>query len=100
MEVLERIKQLCNEKGWSMYKLAEESMLTQSTISNMFVRKSYPSIPTLIKICEALGISLAEFFLEKETSTQTTEEKILIENYRKLTPKNKEAINKLISNLQ
>ena len=99
MEVLERIKKLCNERGWSMYKLAEESMLTQSTISNMFVRKSYPSIPTLMKICEAFGISLAEFFLDKDNNITTAEEKILIENYKKLSPKNKAAVNKLISNL-
>ena len=100
MDVLERIKKLQEERGWSMYKLAEESMLTQSTLSNMFVRKSYPSIPTLIKICDAFEISLSDFFADSNESDFSTDEIMLLNNYRKLSNKNKEAVKNLVSNLK
>ncbi len=61
-EVLERVLSLTKQKGWSLYKLALEAGITQSTITNMFSRKTYPSIKTLMQICDALGISLSEFF--------------------------------------
>ena len=62
MEILERINNLKNERGWSIYKLAEESGITQSTLANMFSRKTMPSISTLKQLCDAFGISLAQFF--------------------------------------
>lgn len=86
MDILERIDKLRIEKGWSLYKLAEESMLTQSTLSNMFIRKTLPSISTLMSICNGLNISMAEFFSEGDKSP-TAEENILLENYRKLSKK-------------
>ncbi|MEG9430211.1 MAG: helix-turn-helix transcriptional regulator, partial [Christensenellaceae bacterium] len=62
IDVLERILELKNERGWSLYKLADEAMLTQSTLSNMFTRKTMPSLYTLNQICEAFGITMSEFF--------------------------------------
>lgn len=47
MDILDRITELREERGWSVYKLAEESGLTQSTLANMFSRKTMPSIATL-----------------------------------------------------
>ena len=51
-----------NERGWSEYRLAKESGLSQSTISNLFVRNTLPSIATLEIICKSFGITLAQFF--------------------------------------
>ncbi|MEG9430655.1 MAG: helix-turn-helix transcriptional regulator, partial [Christensenellaceae bacterium] len=62
MDVLERINALRKERGWSIYRLADEAMLTQSTLSNMFTRKTMPSLYTLNQICEAFGITMSEFF--------------------------------------
>ena len=83
MEILEKIDKLRKERGWSIYKLAEESCVTQSTMANMFSRHSTPSIWTLSMICEAFGITLSQFFEEGE-SKYTTEELMLLSNYRKL----------------
>ena len=47
MNVQNRIKQLMEERGWTDYRLAKESGLSHSTISNMFKRNNAPSIPTL-----------------------------------------------------
>lgn len=98
MDILERIDKLRIEKGWTLYKLAEESLLTQSTLSNMFIRKTQPSIATLTSICNGLNISLSEFFAE-ETTTPSVEESVMLNNYRKLSNKHKTAVNNLIKDL-
>ena len=50
MDILKRINQLREEKGWTMYKLADESMITQSTLANMYTRNTMPSLSTLLAI--------------------------------------------------
>lgn len=95
MDILNRIEELRIAKGWSMYKLCNEADLTPSTITNMFSRGTYPSIPTLINICNALEISLSDFFGENN-SNFSEEEYLLIKDYRKLNKKQKSAIKQLI----
>ena len=98
MDILEKIDKLRIKKGWTLYKLAEESEITQSTLSNMFIRKTQPSIATLTNICNGLNISLSEFFAE-ESTPPSTEEATMLTNYRKLSNKHKIAINNLIKDL-
>lgn len=43
----QRIRQLMDERGWTIYRLAQESKLSQTTISNIFKRNNQPSIPTV-----------------------------------------------------
>ena len=99
MDILERIDKLRIEKGWTLYKLAEESEITQSTLSNMFIRKTQPSIATLTNICNGLNISLSEFFAE-ESTTPSAEESAMLNNYRKLSSKHKLAVYNLIKDLK
>ncbi len=66
MEVLEKIDSLRKERGWSINNLAMEAMLTQSTLNNLYVRKAEPKLSTLRAICNAFGITLAEFFSDEE----------------------------------
>ena len=98
MDVLERINELRKNRGWSIYKLAEESGITQSTLANMFTRKSNPSIPTLIQLCEAFGITLSQFFDDKELE-YSDDDLMLLSNYKKLNEKEKHIINSLIDNI-
>lgn len=67
MEVLEKIDALRKERGWSINNLAMEAMLTQSTLNNLYVRKAEPKLSTLRAICNAFGITLAEFFSDEES---------------------------------
>ena len=101
MKILEKIDKLRTQKNWTFYKLAEESNLPLSTITNMYVRKSLPSINTLISICNGLGITLSQFFAENEIDTQNEQERELLEIFRNLDTNNKNiAINiiKLLEN--
>lgn len=91
MNVLEKIDFLRKQRGWTIYKLAENAGINQSTLSNMFTRKTLPNISTLTILCEAFGISLAEFFTDDNISAPP-EELALISNFRKLTKRDKDVI--------
>ena len=62
IDVLERITYYRNLKNWSEYQLAENSGLTQSTISSWYRKDIYPTIPSLEKICNAFDITLSQIF--------------------------------------
>ena len=55
INILDRITSYRTKKGWTEYQLAEESGLTQSTISSWYRKNLVPSIPSLEKICQAFG---------------------------------------------
>lgn len=54
---------ILNEKGISKYRLEKESGLTHSAIRYIFneVNKDV-KFSTIVKVCDALNISLSEFF--------------------------------------
>ena len=59
---LERIEELCRERGWSHYHLAIEMDTSPNNIGNLFRRTTTPSIPTIRRICEVMGITMAQFY--------------------------------------
>lgn len=59
---LERIRELCAERGWSYYHLAKASGITYSTLNTMMNKQNQPSLLTLQKLCGGFGISISEFF--------------------------------------
>ncbi len=63
-DVIEHIKDLCRERGWSYYRLAMQAKIPYSTLNNMLHRDNIPTIPTLQKICDGMGISLSDFFAD------------------------------------
>lgn len=61
--VKNRILSLCEEKHFTINKLATESAVAPSTIKNILYGKSQnPGIVTLKMLCDGLGITLIEFF--------------------------------------
>ena len=91
-----RIRKLMADRQWSEYRLALESGLSQSTISNIFSRNTTPSIPTLESICKGFGITLAQFFAEGEMVELTPELKELFDGWAYLTPEQKDAVARVI----
>lgn len=100
MDILGKIDKLRLKKNWSFYKLAEQSSLPVSTINNMYVRKSLPSLSTLIAICNGLGISLSQFFASDENDIINEQEKDLIEHFRNLSSQNKLTALKIVKILE
>lgn len=60
MDAQRRIKELMEERKWTDYRLAKESNLSHSTVTNMFNRNNAPTLPTLEAVCRAFGITLAQ----------------------------------------
>ncbi|MBP5662333.1 MAG: helix-turn-helix transcriptional regulator [Clostridia bacterium] len=61
--VKDRILVLCEQKNYTIYKLAMESAVPPSSIKNILYGKSKnPGIVTIKLLCDGLGISLTEFF--------------------------------------
>ena len=84
-DVIEHIKNLCAERGWSYYKLAQNAKIPYSTLNNMLHRDNIPTIPTLQKICDGMGITLADFFCEGAEETHLSQsQKEVLEMYSSL----------------
>lgn len=66
--IVDRIEYLCKSYHISINKLAIMSGVTASTIYSFKTRSSTPRLETLISICDALGISLSDFFGEEDRS--------------------------------
>lgn len=61
-DVVARIQELCRSRSWTYYRLAKASGIPYSTLSTMLHKTNVPSVPSLMKICDGLGITLAQFF--------------------------------------
>ena len=97
IDVAERIKVLMEERGLNMNTLAKRSNMSWNTINNFYARETIPTLPTLSLICDALGITLAQFFDEDgETVTLTAEQKHVIERWDRLTDREKMAVSETI----
>ena len=94
MNILDKITRLRLERGWSEYQLAEKSGLTQSTISTWYRKNMLPTIPTLVKICDAFGLTLSQFFLEEDGNTIqiSDKQKKLLEYAARLEPEQYSAL--------
>ena len=57
-QVYNRIKELCEERGWSQYRLIKESGIPQSSFYNMMDRESIPQLDMIQRICDGLNITL------------------------------------------
>ena len=58
-----RIKELCEERGITVNALSYAAGMPRSTLKNIIYGKSKnPGIGTIQMICDALEISLVEFF--------------------------------------
>lgn len=61
--VVNRLLMLCEEKGWTINKLANVSGVSPSTVKSILYGKSKnPGIVTIKLLCDGLEISLEEFF--------------------------------------
>ena len=99
INVLEKITELRKQKNWTEYQLAEHSGLAQSTISSWYRKQMLPTIPSLIKICDAFVITISQFFLENnEESVYLTEQQTAL--LKASTKLNSEQYNALLNFLE
>ena len=81
MDVGKRITNLRATKGLSTTALAHKADLAQNHLRDIELGNKNPTVETLSYICDALEISLAEFFAE-ETENSLMEDETLRTFYR------------------
>ena len=64
MNTITRVYELLDDRALSLTKLAEMSGVAYSTIKMAESRNTQLSVETIERICNALGITLSEFFAE------------------------------------
>ncbi len=96
MDVNERIRLMLKERGWTPYRLARESHLSDATVGNMFRRNTIPSLATLEAICSGFGITLSQFFAENGTTEMTPELNEVFAIWVNLTKGQKQAVLQLL----
>ena len=102
-EVLGRIREFLKLNHWSIYKLAKESGVPYSSLNNIFLRNTCPTISTLEKLCKGLNIRLSDFFDFKKNPLRdpslSEDEQNLLSAYRKLSIRDKELLNAYLDGL-
>lgn len=99
MDVKARLKQLMDERGWTIYKVAKEADIPWSTVRNMFKRNTEPSITTLECICRGMGITLPQFFDTENQMGLTVEQRQFIQQWNKLNNRDKRLVGELLDAL-
>lgn len=98
MNIINKIRKLQYERGWTDYKLAQAADISQSSLATLYSRQTPPKLEMLQRICEAFGITLSQFFLDDEQIDILTErEKKMISSFRKLNPEKQQALIELFS---
>ena len=89
MNIGKLLKDYRNQRGLSQKKLSKHTGISQSFISSIESNKQSPTITTLERICEVLGVTIAEFFSQADTTVPDSL-KPLLDNARQLSPNQRE----------
>ena len=93
MDILNRISQLKEERGWSNYRLAKEAGISEGSLNNLFRLNHQPTMPTLEAICNGLGISMSHFFADDgEAIVLDSEQKEMLDAWNKLSKEQRVAL--------
>lgn len=64
MNTISRVQELADERGLTLCQLSKICDLSEATIRTAKKRSNQLSVDTIERICEALDISLSDFFAE------------------------------------
>jgi transcriptional regulator with XRE-family HTH domain len=90
MNVGERIRYFRTLKGYTTNKLANLSGISQSYLRDVELGNKNPTIETLSYVCDALNISLHDFFNEK--TQNAIQNDLLIEKIYQLSEEQRNAL--------
>jgi transcriptional regulator with XRE-family HTH domain len=98
MNIGKRLKKYRNERRLSQKKLSLHTGISQSFISSIESNKQSPTITTLERICDVLGITIAEFFSKRDYAVPDSL-KPLLDNARQLSPDQRESLINFLESL-
>ena len=96
MDVHARIKALREERGYTVNKLANLAGISQGFMRDIELGNKKPGIDTLSYICDALHISLCDFFDDEPLSQKEAE---LMQEINKLTASQRNALLLLLKSM-
>ena len=71
--IADNIVALCKKRDMSKYRLSQLTGISQSSIGKIIAKESLPTMPTVEKICDALGVTMAQFFAGKDVPVNLSE---------------------------
>lgn len=98
MDIGEHIKRYRTAKGYSVNKLANLSGISQSYLRDIELGNKNPTVETLSYICDALHISLADFFnsyCEQESTVLS-----LIKEIYRLNPEQRKLLESFLHSIK
>lgn len=98
MNIGKRLKEYRSERHLSQKKLSHHTGISQSFISSIKSNKQSPTITTLERICDVLGITIAEFFSRADNAVPDSL-KPLLDNARQLSPAQRESLINFLKSL-
>lgn len=100
MTVQERILKLMEKKGWTKYKLAQETGLYQTTVYDWFNDKGYtPDRKSIELICAAMNISIVEFYSEIDAGELNGEQTLLLQLFEQVPESKRQLVFDLLRTL-
>lgn len=100
MTVQERILELMAKRGWTKYKLAQETGLYQTTVYDWFNDKSYtPDRKSIELICAAMNISLVEFYSGIDEGELSGEQALLLQLFERVPESKRQLVFELLRSL-
>lgn len=70
MDTYGRLMELLDERGLTLYQASKLCNLSRSTLTNARNRGGQLSVDTIERICDALGITLSEFFAVRSNAAE------------------------------
>lgn len=99
MNISGRIQTLLEERNWSPYMLSKLSGLDPSAVRKYVTSETLPSIESLEAMCNAFGISMAQFFLDGNLMDVSDEQRQLLIQWSRLTSVQKQLFLDLMKNI-
>lgn len=98
--IIERLNEVCREKGITYYMLANRVDISVSTVYSIMRQNTVPKISTLSELCEGLGISMSKLLADDRSIEGNLEERELLNCYRRLSFEKKKFLHILMNMLQ
>ncbi|MBQ5668333.1 MAG: helix-turn-helix transcriptional regulator [Peptococcaceae bacterium] len=97
MDVCTRITELREKRGYTVNKLANLAGISQSFLREIEMGMKKPGIDTLSYICDALNVSLRDFFTDEALTQQEDELRLEI---AKLSDPQRSALLRFLKSMQ
>ena len=92
INLVDRINELLVQRGWTGYELSKQTGISTNAIYDWNRSGATPSLANIVKICEAMGITLGQFFCGSEAYQLSDDENKILQEWFTLSDLEKDAI--------